>query len=104
MVALRSCKVACRDLAGVDHTVEVSAETLYEAVAQAIAMMQRDGWVDQIGEGLTEVRVRVSPPAIEHRVLMRDFRRWIESQGRTPAEAALKKRLIDLIRNGGSRR
>lgn len=74
-MALRSCKVACRDLSGVDHTVEVSAETLYEAVAQALAIMRQDEWVDAIGEGLTEVRVRVSQPAIEHCVRLKDFRR-----------------------------
>jgi hypothetical protein len=103
-VALRSCKVACRDLSGVDHDVEVSAESLYEAVGLALAMMRQEAWVDQIGEGLTEVRVRVVSPAIEHRVRMKDFRKWIESQGRTPAEVALKRRVMELIRDGGNRR
>lgn len=83
-----------------DHTVEVSAETLYEAVAQALAMMRQDRWVDAIGDGLTEVRVRVSQPAVEHCVHMKDFRRWLESQGKTPAEAALKQRLTAIMRDG----
>ena len=97
---LRSCKVACRDLSGAEHVVDVTAESLYEAVGKALALLRQDDWVDQIGEGLTELKVRVSQPAVEHRVLMKDYRRWLETQGRTPAECALKKRLNDYIRTG----
>ena len=96
---IRSCKVTCRDLIGNDHTVEVTAESLYEAVGKALSILRQDEWVDQIGEGLTEVRVSVSQPAVEHKVLVKDFRRWLESQGRTPAEQALKKRLAEIVRN-----
>ena len=35
-MAVRSCNVSCRDPQGVEHTVEVSAQSLYEAVAQAL--------------------------------------------------------------------
>jgi hypothetical protein len=103
-VPLRSCKVACRDLAGNDHTVEVTAESLYEAVGKALVIMRQDAWVEEIGEGLTEVRVRVSQPAVEHTVLVKDFRRWLERQGRTPAECALKHRLTEMARDRGSLR
>jgi len=89
-MARRSCLVSCRDLAGAEHAVEVTAETLYEAVAQALGILRGDQWVEEIGEGLTELKVRVKQPAVEHRVRMKDFRRWLESQGRTPAECARK--------------
>jgi len=58
-MALRSCLVSCRDLAGLEHAVEVTAESLYEAVAQTLGILRGDQWVDQIGEGLTELKVRV---------------------------------------------
>jgi hypothetical protein len=45
----------------------------------------------------------VSQPVVEHRVLMKDFRRWLESGGKTPADVALKGRLMEIIRSGGSR-
>ena len=32
--------------------------------------MRQDAWVNEIGEGLTEVRVKVSQPAVEHTVLV----------------------------------
>ena len=100
---LRSCKVACRDLSGTDHVVEVTAESLYEAIGKTLTLMRQDAWVGEIGEGLTELRVRVSQPAVEHLVRMKDYRHWLESKGRTPAECALKSRLTEMIRNGKSR-
>ena len=37
-VAVRNCIVSCTDLQGVDHTVEVTADSLYEAVAQGCGL------------------------------------------------------------------
>jgi hypothetical protein len=100
-MAIRSCQVSCRDLAGNEHTVEVTAETLYEAVAQALAIMRGDQWVEQIGEGLAEVKVRVKHPAVEHRVRVKDFRKWLETNPRSPAESLLKRRLAEMARGAG---
>ena len=39
------CRVSYRDIEGVTHSVEITAESLYEAVAQAVARFRRDeGW------------------------------------------------------------
>jgi len=89
-MAPSTCLISCRDLAGTEHAVEVTAESLYEAVAQALGILRGDIWVEEIGEGLTELKVRVRQPAIEHRVQMKDFRRWLESQCKTPAECTRK--------------
>ncbi|MBZ5617522.1 MAG: hypothetical protein LAQ69_02130 [Acidobacteriia bacterium] len=102
-MALRDCLVCCRDLTGTDHSVEVTAESLYEAVARALSILHKDAWVDQIGDGLTELKVRVRQPAVEHRVRMKDFWRWLDTHGKTPAETALKRRLSEIVRPGGSR-
>jgi hypothetical protein len=58
-MALRSCLVSCRDLAGTEHAVEVSSESQYEAVAQALGILRGDQWAEEIGEGLTKLKVRV---------------------------------------------
>lgn len=42
---IRSCCVAILDMDGVEHTVQVSASTLYEAVALALASLHGDDWV-----------------------------------------------------------
>jgi hypothetical protein len=56
-VALRNCTVSVSDLDGIEHTVEATASTLYGAVAAALAALRDDGWVGEIGNGLTTVSV-----------------------------------------------
>jgi len=97
-MAVRTCRVSCCDLRGVEHTVEVTADSVYEAVAQGLRVFHEDTWVDEIGRGLTTVKVVVKQPEIEHKVLIQDFERWLESGGKTPAEIALKSRLQTLLR------
>jgi hypothetical protein len=41
----RSCQVTIQDMEGVSHTVEVTAATLYEAVAQGLAAIRGNDWV-----------------------------------------------------------
>src|SRR5260370_24634565 len=41
---VRSCRVTIQDMDGVSHTVEVTAATLYEAVAQGLAGVRGDEW------------------------------------------------------------
>jgi len=87
-----------------EHAVEVTAESLYEAVALSLGILRGDMWVEEIGEGLTELKVRVKQPAVEHRVRMKDFRRWLESQGKTPAECTRKRKLMALAKGEGRER
>jgi hypothetical protein len=96
-VALRTCRVSCRDIDGVEHTVEVSAESLYEAVARGLATFRNAEWVSQIGSGQTTITVAVKQPEVQHAVRMHDFEAWLESNGRSPAEVALKSRLRELL-------
>jgi hypothetical protein len=97
-VALRTCKVTCRDIEGVEHTVEVSADSLYEAVTRGLAALRDADWAADIGHGQTTITVVVKQPEVEHEVRMRDIKVWLESNGRSPAEMALKSRLRELLR------
>jgi hypothetical protein len=96
-MALRTCKVTCRDIDGVEHTVEVSAESLYEAVARGLAALRDADWARNIGHGQTTVTVVVKQAEVQHAVRVRDFEAWLESNGRSPAEMALKSRLRELL-------
>jgi hypothetical protein len=97
-VGLRTCTVSCCDLRGVEHAIEVTADSLNEAVAQGLRAFRENDWVDDIGGGLTTITVVVTHPGVEHKVRVRDFERWLESQGRSPAEMSLKSRLRQLMR------
>jgi len=85
--------VSVADLEGVEHTVGVTAEILYEAVAAALATFREDEWVGQIGNGLTTVSVTVQQPAVQRQVRVNDFLMWLQKKGGSPAEVALKKPL-----------
>jgi hypothetical protein len=76
----------------------VAADSLYEAVAQGLRAFRANDWVDDISQGHT-ISVVVTQPEIEHRVHLRDFERWLESQGRSPAEVSLKNRLRELLKS-----
>jgi len=96
-VVLKACRVTCRDVEGVEHTVEVSAESLYEAVARGLAAMRDAEWTGDIGHGQTIIKVVVKQPEVEHTVRMRDFEAWLESNGSSPAKMILKSRLRELL-------
>ena len=61
-MGLRNCKVSCRDLSGIEHTVEVSADSLYEAVAQALRAFRESGWVGDLARGQFTISVIVKNP------------------------------------------
>jgi len=96
-VVLRTCTVAIKDIRDVEHSTEVTAETLYEAIATAIATLQQDNWVGEIGQGFTTVTVVVQQPPVKHEVKMKDFVSWLGRQGRSPAEVMLKQKLEKIL-------
>lgn len=65
-VALRACGVSCRDLNGLEHSIEVVAESLYHAVAQGLRVFRENDWVGNIGHGQTTISVVVKHPEVKH--------------------------------------
>jgi hypothetical protein len=56
-VTLLTYRVTCRDIEGVEHSVEVTADSLYEAVARSVAALREANWTGDIGRGQTTVTV-----------------------------------------------
>jgi len=52
--------VTIEDMNGVRHTVDVTAGSLYEAVALGMAAIRTEEWVNGIAQGLNPVKVRVT--------------------------------------------
>ena len=99
-VTLKTCRVSCLDLRGIEHAVKASAGSLYEAVAQALRIFRDNNWVEDIGHGQTPITVKVKSPEIEHTVRVQDFERWLEASPRSPAEMILKNRLREILAKG----
>src|ERR1700722_6058291 len=94
---LRACRVTLEDMNGVTHTVEVTAGTLYEAVAQGLAAMRGNEWVAGIAEGLNAVKVSVADVRVEHAVKMVDFKKWLEKSGGSPREVGQRQRIRAIL-------
>jgi hypothetical protein len=95
---VRSCRVTIRDIEGVEHAVQVTASTLYEAVALGLVSFRSEEWVAGIPERSQAVKVSVTNVPVEHSVTMRDFNAWLLSEGRSPRDKASRYRVGEILR------
>ena len=96
-MAVKSCRVTVTDSEGISHTAQVTATTLYEAVALSLAAVRSHEWAEGIPEGLATVRVSVTSVPVEHAVKVRDFRRWLERKGGSPREITDRDRIRAIL-------
>ena len=90
-------RVTVTDLEGISQTAQVTATTLYEAVALGLAAVRGHEWVAGIPHGLATVRVSVTSVAVEHAVKVRDFTRWLERKGGSPREVTDRDRIRAIL-------
>jgi hypothetical protein len=95
---LKSCRVVVSDMDGNEHTVEVSASTLYEAVALGLSSIRSSDWTGEIPEGLNAVRVLVRDVPVEHKVQIGHFKNWLSREGGAPNEIMARRRVQDILR------
>jgi hypothetical protein len=88
-----SCVVSYLDTEGLRHTVEVDAESLYEAAVLAIRVFRQHhcepGQVSTL-----EVEVRSS---VVHTITPKRIYEWLNGGAKTPKEAVMKERLRALL-------
>jgi hypothetical protein len=82
---------------GVSHAVEVTAATLYEAVAQGLAAIRGNEWVAGIAQGFNVVRVSVANIRVEHEVKLVDFTKWLERAGGSPREVSHRHNIRSIL-------
>jgi hypothetical protein len=67
-VPTRQCRVSFTDTEGITHSTEVTAETLYEAAALALAEFHRFGFTDAHTGPATRLNIAVLAPATSHEI------------------------------------
>src|SRR4051812_11427345 len=92
----KTCTVSFAGPSGIRHTVEVSAESLYEAAIVGFSLLKKDGWVDPIAPG-TRLEIQVKHPATTHSVSLSQLRRWVDGIAASPDETLRKRRLKTLL-------
>jgi hypothetical protein len=95
-MGVRTCSVTITDARGVHHTVDVTAESLFEAAALALTTFRTDGWTDAVGPATT-LEVEVRNPAVRHSVSVLQIQRWIHGATSSPNERVKKDRLARLL-------
>ena len=96
-MVVRSCRVTLKDMGGATHTVEVTAETLYEAVALGLAAIRGNEWVTGIDQGLNAVQVCASDVPVVHSVQLKDFTAWLGRSAGSPKDLSKRKRIKDIL-------
>src|SRR5437762_2226860 len=95
-MATKTCTVSFTGPSGVCHSVEVSADSLYEAAIVGFSLLKQDGWVDPIAPG-TRLEIQVRHPATKHSISLAQLRRWVEGIAVSPDETLKKRELKALL-------
>ncbi len=77
--------------------VEVSAASLFEAAALAVAEFRQCGFTDVTLGAATSLAVTVQQPTTTHTLRMSRLEAWLNSAGKSPGEQALKIRLKGVL-------
>lgn len=92
LAAVALCVVSFVD-GGLRHTVEVQAESLYEAAALAIRIF-REHHCEPAPATELEVEVRSS---VTHAITPKKLQTWLNGGAKSPKEAVIKERLRSLL-------
>ena len=98
-VNLRTCAVSFRDHRGIRHSVDVQAESLFEAAVLAVQHFRQDPWLERIGPA-TVLDVEVRQPATRHAVSLQQVERWLAGATPNPMEASKKAKLKMILVQG----
>ena len=90
---MRSCVVSYLDIEGIRHTVEVEAESLYEAAVLGMRVF-REHRCEPGDLSKLEVEIRSS---VTHTVTPKKVREWLDRTAKSPKDAATKQRLREML-------
>ena len=90
------CSVSFTDSDGVSHRIHVQAESLYEAVALAIAGFRDDPIVPRPNP-MTEFTIVIERPAVEHRIRLSQVAKWAEDTTREGPAGVMKRQRMKVL-------
>ena len=85
-----NCVVSYTDSQGLEHSVPLQADSLFEAAAMALRAFKAHGCPPGPAARL---RVQVIPPAGTHVFTVQQVEDWLKGGASSPKEALLKRRL-----------
>jgi hypothetical protein len=88
------CRVSFVDSDKTEHAVEVEAESLYEAVALAVADFREDPLLREPPIAITEFTVAVLRNPTEHKIRLQQVRKWAEPNTREGPAGVMKRERV----------
>jgi hypothetical protein len=93
----RSCVVTLSDSRGIRHSVEVTAESLFEAGVLAVTTFRKAGWVEEAPGLASRLEIEVREPAVKHTITLAQLQRWANAATKSPAERLKREHLRQLL-------
>jgi hypothetical protein len=90
------CLVSFTGPTGIRHSVEVVAETLFEAAALGLRLLRQTSWADGVAPG-ANIEVQVREPATTHTVTVHQIRRWCDGVAVSPDEVLKRRKVKELL-------
>jgi hypothetical protein len=102
MLLVARCRVSYTDVDGLVHAIEVDAESLYEAVALAVAEFREDDLNQSMPGSLTEFIVSVYRNPTEHRIRLNQVTRWAQHTAKDGPAGIIKRQKVRTLLGGPS--
>jgi hypothetical protein len=97
LMAGSRCRVSFSDSDGILHGVDVDAESLYEAVAIAVAQF-RDDDISPLSPGpMTEFTIAVYRNPVEHKIRLGQVAKWAEDTTKDGPAGITKRRRVRML-------
>jgi hypothetical protein len=93
----RVCVVTITDSRGIKHSVEVTAESLFEAGVLAIGTLRKAGWIEESPGPGTRLEIEVREPSVTHTVTIQQLHRWVSGATKSPAERLKREQMRVLL-------
>ena len=94
MLLMARCQVSYTDGDGLLHAIEVEAESLYEAVALAVAEFREDDMNQSMPAAMTEFIVSVYRNPTEHRIRLNQVTRWAQHTVKDGPAGVVKRQKV----------
>lgn len=93
----KPCSVSFTDLNGLRHTVDLEAESVYEAAVLALDALRKSSFVEVLPGSASKFQVSVRENVVTHEISLLKVQQWAGSSSSSPAETMRRRRLKAIL-------
>lgn len=93
----KRCCVTFIDLSGLKHSVELEAESVYEAAVLSLQALKKAHFIETPPGLASRFRVTVTEAPVTHEVSLVQVKEWVNRSSGNPSEVARRKRLREIL-------